>query len=71
MADSSRSAIPLLICNYRIRFDFNEHARVDQSANLYHGRRGHDVAESLFVCTPDFLPLIDVGHEHAGAHNVR
>jgi len=31
---------------------------------------GADVGEELAMRPPDFLPAVDIGHEHPGAHNV-
>ena len=50
---------------YRICFDFNQHLRIDQRLHLGGGREG---GNEFVVGATEFLPLRDVGNEHAGAH---
>jgi len=39
-------------------------------ADFHHGSCRTDLTEDLTVRTPDLLPPADVGHEHAGPHDV-
>lgn len=43
---------------------------VDESTDLHDRRSRTDVGEELAMRPPDFLPAVDIGHEHPGAHNV-
>jgi len=43
---------------------------VDESTDLHDRRSRADVGEELAMRPPDFLPAVDIGHEHPGAHNV-
>src|SRR6185436_2934516 len=54
----------------RVRFDLDEHRRIDQAADLDHASRRADVAEELAVRAADLLPFGDVRDVHARADDV-
>ena len=53
-----------------VGLDLDQHARVDQAADLDHRGRRADVGEDLAVGAADLLPAGDVGDVHARAHHV-
>ena len=54
----------------RVRLDLDQHRRIDEPRDLDHRARGPDRAEDLAVRAADRLPLRDVGHVDARAHDV-
>ena len=51
-----------------VRFDFDQHVRIDEAAHFDNrGRRGV-LSEHLLMRPAEFLPSLDIGNEHPGAY---
>ena len=55
----------------RIRFDFDQHVRIDQAFDLDHRRSWPDIPENIAMRPADLLPLIDVRHVDSGPDDIR
>jgi hypothetical protein len=54
----------------RFRFDLHQHLRRNEPADHQHAGRGTNIGEELAVCLPYFLPISQMGHEHARAYHL-
>src|SRR6266481_160554 len=56
--------------DHRIRLNLHQHFRRNQFTHFHHAGRRTDLTEEFSMRAPDFLPLGDVRHKDARAHDV-
>src|SRR5215471_20741855 len=56
--------------DYGVRFDFDQHLRIDERLDLDHRGSGLVGPEEFAVSSPVIRPPRDVGDEHPGSHHV-
>src|SRR6266481_7270012 len=56
--------------DHRIRLNLHQHFRRNQFTHFHHAGRRTDLTEEFSMRAPDFLPLGDVRHKDARAHDI-
>src|SRR5712691_7265401 len=56
--------------DHRVRLNLHQHFRRNQLTHFHHAGRRTDLTEEFSMRAPDFLPLGDVRHKDARAHDV-
>src|SRR5713226_2584089 len=56
--------------DHRVRLNLHQHFRRNQLTHFHHAGRRTDLTEEFSMRAPDFLPLGDVRHKDARAHDI-